>query len=50
MKTAYTVKDKEVKRSPRIDRTFVDNFVHEAEQAASYGEMNSLQNNKAAMR
>ena len=42
MKTAYTVKDKEVKRSPRIDRTFVDNFAHEAEQAASYGEMNTV--------
>jgi hypothetical protein len=39
----YIVKDKEVKRSPRIDRRIsVDNFAHEAEQTASYVEMNTV--------
>jgi hypothetical protein len=47
VKTAYTAKDKEVKRSARRDRrTFVDNLAHEAEQAASHGEMSILQSNK----
>ena len=47
VKTAYTAKDKEVKRRARRERrTFVDNLAHEAEQAASHGEMSSLQSNK----
>jgi len=47
VKTAYTAKDNEMKRSARRDRrTFVDNLAHEAEQAASHGEMSILQSNK----
>jgi len=51
LKTAYTAKDKEVKRSARRDsRTFAANLAHEAEQGASHGEMSTVQNNKTAMR
>ena len=43
LKTAYTAKDKEVKRSAGRDRrTFVDNLAHEAEQAASHGVMSTV--------
>jgi hypothetical protein len=42
LKTAYTIKEKEVKRSGRRDRkTFIDNLEHEAEQAAAHGEMST---------
>ena len=43
LKTAYTAKAKEVKRSAKRDRrTFVDNLVHEAEQAACHSEMSTV--------
>ena len=43
VKTAYTAKDNEMKRSARRDgRTFVDNLAHEAEQAASHGVMSTV--------
>ena len=43
LETAYTAKDKEVKRSARRDgRTFVANLAHEAEQGASHGEMSTV--------
>jgi len=42
LKTACTIKDKEVKRSGRrYRRTFIDNLAHEAEHAASHGEMST---------
>ena len=43
LKTAYTAKAKEVKRSAKRDRRiFVDNLVHEAEQAACHSEMSTV--------